>query len=75
MKTADFLLKSSRSSSSSFVRSRKHRYLASLSTARMMTPISKEPRQFAPLGEGDDKTVDGVPELKGVVFDVDGTLW
>jgi hypothetical protein len=41
----------------------------------MATPKSKEPRRFAPLKEGADKTLEGVPKLKGVVFDVDGTLW
>jgi hypothetical protein len=41
----------------------------------MATPKSKEPRRFAPLKEGADKTTEGVPVLKGVVFDVDGTLW
>jgi hypothetical protein len=40
-----------------------------------MTTKSKEPRRFAPLKEGADKEVEGVPKLKGVVFDVDGTLW
>jgi len=36
--------------------------------------LKNEPRRFAPLKEGVsfDK---GVPKLKGVVFDVDGTLW
>jgi len=38
----------------------------------MTRPLLKEPRRFAPLGEdaGGDS-----PELKGIVFDVDGTLW
>jgi len=37
----------------------------------MTRPLLKEPRRFAPLGEdaGGDS-----PELKGIVFDVDGTL-
>ena len=41
----------------------------------MPTSKSKEPRRFAPLKEGADKALEGVPKLKGVVFDVDGTLW
>jgi hypothetical protein len=41
----------------------------------MSTQLSKEPRRFAPLKEGGDKTREGAPEIKGVVFDVDGTLW
>lgn len=41
----------------------------------MTTRLSKEPRQFAPLGAGVDKGVKGLPKLKGIVFDVDGTLW
>ncbi|TVY49543.1 putative uncharacterized hydrolase [Lachnellula occidentalis] len=39
----------------------------------MTTPLSKEPRRFAPLGEGIANT-GGAPKLKGIVFDVDGTL-
>lgn len=33
----------------------------------------KEPRRFAPLGEGREGGEGR--KLKGVVFDVDGTLW
>jgi hypothetical protein len=40
-------------------------------TTRSLT----EPRRFAPLGELGDKGVEGLPKLKGIVFDVDGTLW
>ncbi|KAH8685672.1 HAD-like domain-containing protein [Tricladium varicosporioides] len=40
----------------------------------MTTPLSKEPRRFAPLGDRDDKVLEGTPRLKGIVFDVDGTL-
>jgi hypothetical protein len=40
----------------------------------MTTSLSKEPRRFAPLREGAEK-VEGVPKLKGIIFDVDGTLW
>ncbi|KAE9377945.1 HAD-like protein [Stipitochalara longipes BDJ] len=40
----------------------------------MTTRLSKEPRRFAPLGAGADKENDGLPRLKGIVFDVDGTL-
>jgi hypothetical protein len=41
----------------------------------MTASLSKEPRRFAPLGEkGQDASKD-LPRLKGVVFDVDGTLW
>jgi hypothetical protein len=40
----------------------------------MTTPLSKEPRRFAPLRNGCEK-VEGLPKLKGIVFDVDGTLW
>lgn len=39
------------------------------------TLSDKEPRRFAPLKEGGDGGLEGVPQLKGVVFDVDGTLW
>ncbi|KAG9246281.1 HAD-like domain-containing protein [Calycina marina] len=38
-----------------------------------MSASSKQPRRFAPLKEG-GTAVDGVPTLKGIVFDVDGTL-
>jgi hypothetical protein len=38
----------------------------------MATPLSKEPRKFAPLS---GKDVGEAPTLRGVVFDVDGTLW
>jgi len=41
----------------------------------MATQPSKEPRRFAPLSDTDGKVVAGVPKLRGVVFDVDGTLW
>ena len=50
--------------------------LVSKRTFVMTTPLSKEPRNFAPLkegGEGGGKSE--APKLKGVVFDVDGTLW
>ncbi|TVY84009.1 putative uncharacterized hydrolase [Lachnellula suecica] len=36
----------------------------------MTTPLSKEPRRFAPLGKDGGR----LPTLKGIVFDVDGTL-
>ncbi|KAG0645895.1 putative hydrolase [Hyphodiscus hymeniophilus] len=39
----------------------------------MTTSTSKEPRRFAPLRIGADG-FDGVPKLKGIVFDMDGTL-
>ncbi len=36
---------------------------------------SKPPRrQFAPLKEGETSNSDA-PVLKGIIFDVDGTLW
>lgn len=41
----------------------------------MTTRLEKEARRFLPLGEGANKVVEGVPKLKGIVFDVDGTLW
>jgi hypothetical protein len=41
----------------------------------MTTRLSKEPRRFAPLGARIDKGTEGLPRLKGIVFDVDGTLW
>jgi len=44
-------------------------------TFMMTTRLSKDPRRFAPLGAGADKVVDTLPRLKGIVFDVDGTLW
>jgi hypothetical protein len=40
----------------------------------MTTVLSREPRRFAPLKEG-AVVPDGVPKLRGIVFDVDGTLW
>jgi hypothetical protein len=40
----------------------------------MTSSLSKESRRFAPLREGAEQ-VDGVPKLRGIVFDVDGTLW
>jgi hypothetical protein len=43
----------------------------------MMTMSKNEPRRFAPLKEGSEGT-DGKSKeriLRGVVFDVDGTLW
>jgi hypothetical protein len=41
----------------------------------MTSTLGKEPRRFAPLGEGGEKKREGFPKLKGIVFDVDGTLW
>jgi hypothetical protein len=42
----------------------------------MTTSASRSgPRRFAPLGKTDDEAGNAVPKLKGVVFDVDGTLW
>ena len=41
----------------------------------MATQLPKTPRKFAPLKKSGDKTIEGAPKLKGVVFDVDGTLW
>jgi hypothetical protein len=41
----------------------------------MSATILKAPRVFAPLKGVDDETTEGAPKLKGVVFDVDGTLW
>ena len=32
-------------------------------------------RQFAPLKEGANPAGENLPVLKGIVFDVDGTLW
>jgi len=40
----------------------------------MTTRLLKEPRRFAPLRMEDDKEAEGLPKLKGIVFDVDGTL-
>jgi hypothetical protein len=40
----------------------------------MTSSLLKEPRRFAPLKEGAEQ-VEGVPKLRGIVFDVDGTLW
>ena len=37
--------------------------------------LSKRPRRFAPLKEGSDENIEGLPTLKGIIFDVDGTLW
>jgi hypothetical protein len=41
----------------------------------MTTRLSKGLRRFAPLGDRNDKGLEGLPKLKGIVFDVDGTLW
>ena len=41
----------------------------------MAATLLKTPRQFAPLKESGDNTAERVPRLRGVVFDVDGTLW
>ena len=40
----------------------------------MAAQLLKTPRRFAPLKEA-DKTTEEAPTLKGVIFDVDGTLW
>ncbi|KAH8592694.1 HAD-like domain-containing protein [Bisporella sp. PMI_857] len=45
-----------------------------LRKALMMSTSSKEPRRFAPLKHGVGVAAAGVPTLKGIVFDVDGTL-
>lgn len=37
------------------------------------SPGSAVPRRFAPLRDGPPPA--GVPRLRGIVFDVDGTLW
>jgi hypothetical protein len=37
--------------------------------------LSKRPRRFAPLKEGSDENIEGLPTLKGIIFDADGTLW
>jgi len=44
-------------------------------TFMMTTRLSSEPRRFAPLAAEVDKEARGLPGLKGIVFDVDGTLW
>jgi len=41
----------------------------------MTNASSKEPRRFAPLKAGNSDSTEGPPKLKGIVFDVDGTLW
>jgi hypothetical protein len=73
MKTYQLLTKSFKPSQFSY-----HPRLQNESVRRtfmMTTRLSKEPRRFAPLGEGRDKGLEGLPKLKGIVFDVDGTLW
>lgn len=35
----------------------------------------KIPRRFAPLNKNGNEEIQEAPKLKGVVFDVDGTLW
>jgi hypothetical protein len=50
-------------------------HLHATRTFIMTARLSKEPRRFAPLGAGADKGDEGLPRLKGIVFDVDGTLW
>jgi hypothetical protein len=63
-----------------------HRLFSSLSSRACSTSVTeravvmsatslKAPRVFAPLKGVDDETTEGAPKLKGVVFDVDGTLW
>lgn len=41
----------------------------------MTSPLSNEPRRFAPLGKKGQDARKDLPTLKGIVFDVDGTLW
>lgn len=42
----------------------------------MTTSLAKEPRRFAPLKDvGGTGAGKGLPILKGIIFDVDGTLW
>lgn len=51
--------------------------LSYLQKARVFStfPRMGEPRRFAPLKDGSDGKADELPKLKGIVFDVDGTLW
>lgn len=39
------------------------------------TTTQFRPRRFAALGKSEDPSTNAAPKLKGVVFDVDGTLW
>jgi len=48
---------------------------SSSKTYAMATLPSGTPRQFAPLGDSKTAPKEGLQKLKGVVFDVDGTLW
>lgn len=41
----------------------------------MTSPSLKEPRKFAPLGKNGQDAGNGLLKLRGIVFDVDGTLW
>ena len=54
---------------------------ASVLSSKMMSSVSqnttyhpKRPRRFAPLDLNADNKHDA-PKLKGIIFDVDGTLW
>ena len=62
------------SSSRPFRLCKKSIFISSSSLTRAMSQTPRPPKRFAPLdphGSG----VAGAPVLKGVVFDVDGTLW
>ena len=41
---------------------------------RAMSNVTPTPKRFAPLDPQKDNAA-GAPPLKGIVFDVDGTLW
>ena len=42
---------------------------------RAMSQTPRSPKRFAPLDPRRSSGVSGAPLLKGIVFDVDGTLW
>lgn len=48
-------------------------FVAKLHLDAMASRASGTPRRFLPLAGNDKK--EGAVELKGIVFDVDGTLW
>lgn len=41
---------------------------------RAMSDVTPTPKRFAPL-DPQKRNAAGAPPLKGIVFDVDGTLW
>lgn len=57
-----------------FLKPVNHRTLPSL-ISRMATTQPRKPKRFAPLDPHKKGDRPSAPGLKGIVFDVDGTLW